>query len=168
MKDDLYRKIHGNMIFPVYMYKCYGYGTTVLPKKLRWSCPEKIHLKVSLPASLKKMIFILENMVFLLKCYIDWHSRKSPRSPRVTFFFNLYSWRYSNLRIFEIYESSTLLKRDSGAGVFYRTPLGGCFWSDSLLFYGDFYRRFYVLLSGVKKAGNLIYRIEIWLLLQVI
>ena len=84
MKDDLYRKIHGNMIFPVYMYKCYGYGTTVLPKKLRWSCPEKIHLKVSLPASLKKMIFILENMVFLLKYYTDWHSRKNSRSSQVS------------------------------------------------------------------------------------
>ena len=33
-------------------------------------------------------------------------------------------------------------------------------------FYGDLYRRFYVLLSSERKAGNLIYKIEIWLLLQ--
>ena len=32
--------------------------------------PKKIHLKVTFPAPPKKMIFILENMVFLLKYHI--------------------------------------------------------------------------------------------------
>ena len=36
--------------------------------------------KNTLRASLKKMIFILENMAFLLGYHIDWHSRKSSQS----------------------------------------------------------------------------------------
>ena len=40
--------------------------------------------------------------------------------------------------------------------------------NDSLYFYGDFYRRFHILLSSGEKPGNLIYRIEIWLLLRFI
>ena len=35
MKDDLSQKLHGNMIFSVYMYKCYKYDITLLPKKQR-------------------------------------------------------------------------------------------------------------------------------------
>ena len=33
MKDDLSQEIHGNMIFSVYMYKCYKYDIILLPKK---------------------------------------------------------------------------------------------------------------------------------------
>ena len=40
--------------------------------------------------------------------------------------------------------------------------------SNSLYFHRDLYRRFHVLLSSEKKTGNLIYRIEVWLLLQFI
>ena len=40
--------------------------------------------------------------------------------------------------------------------------------SNSLYFHGDFYRCFHVLLSSEKKPGNLIYRIEVSLLLQFI
>ena len=32
MKVDVSQKIRGNMIFFVYMYKCYKYGITLLPK----------------------------------------------------------------------------------------------------------------------------------------
>ena len=39
------QEIHGNMIFPVYMYKCYKY-ITLLQENQRWSSPEKIQLKV--------------------------------------------------------------------------------------------------------------------------
>ena len=35
MKDDLSQKIHGNMIFSVYMYKCYKCDITRLPKKAK-------------------------------------------------------------------------------------------------------------------------------------
>ena len=35
MKDDLSQKIHGNMISSVYMYKCYKYDITLLPKKAK-------------------------------------------------------------------------------------------------------------------------------------
>ena len=33
IKDDLSQEIHGNMILSVYMYKCYKYDITLLPKK---------------------------------------------------------------------------------------------------------------------------------------
>ena len=42
--------------------------------------PEKMRLKVTFPASLKKIIFILKNVVFLLKYYIDRRFRKGSRS----------------------------------------------------------------------------------------
>ena len=66
-----------------FLYIRVGVTGMTLPswqKKQRWPCLEKIHLRVTSPASPKKMIFILENMVFLLKYHIHWHSRKSPRS----------------------------------------------------------------------------------------
>ena len=40
--------------------------------------------------------------------------------------------------------------------------------NDSLYFYGDLHRRFHILLSSEKNPENLIYRVEIWLLLQFI
>ena len=46
MKDDLSHEIHGNMIFSVYMYKCYKYDIILLQKNQRWYSPEKKHLKV--------------------------------------------------------------------------------------------------------------------------
>ena len=33
VKDDFSQEINVNMIFSVYMYKCYKYDITVLPKK---------------------------------------------------------------------------------------------------------------------------------------
>ena len=35
MKGDLSQEIHGNMIFSVYMYKCYKYDITLLKKHQR-------------------------------------------------------------------------------------------------------------------------------------
>ena len=91
MKDDHSQKIHGNMTFSVYIYI---YVTNIiLPfchKKERWSSLEEILLKVTFPASLKK---IIENIVFLLKCHIDWildrHSRKSSNNS-LYFYEDLY------------------------------------------------------------------------------
>ena len=37
MKDDLSQELHGNIIFSLYMYKCYKYDFTLLlknPKKI--------------------------------------------------------------------------------------------------------------------------------------
>ena len=67
------------MIFSVYMRRCYKYDITLLANKQRCPCPEKIYLRVTSPVP-KKMIFILENMVVLLKYHIDWHPRKGSRS----------------------------------------------------------------------------------------
>ena len=62
------KKMHWNMIFFVIFgkmvflfYRKYDFFS------LDRSSPEKIHLRVTFPASLKNMIFILENMVSLLK-----------------------------------------------------------------------------------------------------
>ena len=98
MNDDLSQEIHGNMMFSVYMYKCYKCDTTLQQKK-------------------SKMIFSQKNA---LKG--DW-----------------YSWSHSR-------KSS----------------------NDSLYFYGALHRCFHILLSSEKKLENLIYRIEIWILLQFI
>ena len=57
MKNDLPQEIHESIIFSVYMYKCYKYNISPLPKNQRRSSPEKINLK---------MIDILH-----------WYSRKS-------------------------------------------------------------------------------------------
>ena len=63
VKDDLSQEINGNMIFSVYMYKCYKYNITVLSKKnQRWSSSEKIHLKVT--------------------DILDWHSRNNSNDSR--------------------------------------------------------------------------------------
>ena len=45
MKDDLSQKIHGNIIFSVYMFKCYKYDVTLLPKKAKIIFSRKITLK---------------------------------------------------------------------------------------------------------------------------
>ena len=58
-EDDLCQTTRGNMIFFVYMRRRYRRGIALLPKKQR--CPEKIHLRVTSPASPKKMIFILDS-----------------------------------------------------------------------------------------------------------
>ena len=46
----------------IYIYKCYKHDISLLAKKQRYSCPEKIHLKVTLSTSLKKVIFISSNI----------------------------------------------------------------------------------------------------------
>ena len=66
-----------------FLYIWVGVTNMTLPsrqKKQRCPCPEKIHLRVTSPASPRKMIFIQENMVFLLKHHIEWHPRKGSRS----------------------------------------------------------------------------------------
>ena len=61
-EDDLYQKTRGNMIFSVYMRRLYRRDIALLAKKQR--CPQKIHLRVTSPASPKKMIFILDSSWF--------------------------------------------------------------------------------------------------------
>ena len=45
MKDDLSQGIHGNMIFSVYMYKCYKYDITLLLKRSKMTFSRKKTLK---------------------------------------------------------------------------------------------------------------------------
>ena len=58
MKDDLSQVIHGNIIFSVYMYKCYKYDITLCKKNQIWSSPET-HLKVILDHILDRVPKIL-------------------------------------------------------------------------------------------------------------
>ena len=82
-EDDLYEKNTWKYGISVHMRRSNKHDIALLAKKQRCPCPEKIHLGVAPPVSPKKMVFILENRVFFLKCYIDWHSRKGPiRSHR--------------------------------------------------------------------------------------
>ena len=72
------KKTRGNTVF---LCICVGVTNMTLPswqKSKDALVPKKIHLGVASPVSPKKMVFILENRVFFLKCYIDWHSRKGP------------------------------------------------------------------------------------------
>ena len=68
--DDLNQKIYGN----IHVYKCYKYDIApphpAPAKNQRYRCSQKIDLRVTFPSPLKKMIFILQNMVFLLKYHI--------------------------------------------------------------------------------------------------
>ena len=70
-EDDLYQTTRGNMVFSVYMRRYYKHDIALLAKKERCLCPEKIHLGLTSPASPKKMIFMLENVIFLPKYHID-------------------------------------------------------------------------------------------------
>ena len=81
MKEDyFYQKMRGNMVFSVYMRGRYKHNTGPPAKKQRCPCPKKIHLRVTSLASPKKMVFIVENMAFLLNYHVDWYPRKDPRS----------------------------------------------------------------------------------------
>ena len=99
MKDDLSQKIHGNMIFSVYMYKYYKYDMgDIIKKNQRWSSPEKICLKV----------------ISILDCILE------------------------------------------------KVPTIQCTFTETFI-------PVFICCYPVKKnPGNLIYRIEIWLLLQFI
>ena len=66
MKDDLSQEKHGNMIFSVYMHKCYKYDITPLQKNQRWSSPKKIHLKV-----IDILDHILERVPTILCTFMD-------------------------------------------------------------------------------------------------
>ena len=54
MNDDLSYKIQGNMIFSVYMYKCYKYDITLLPKKAKIIFSQKNTLKGDISGITKK------------------------------------------------------------------------------------------------------------------
>ena len=182
---EFFQKMRGNMVFSLYMRGRYKHNTGPPAKKQRRPCLEKIHLRVRSLASPKKMVFIVENMAFLLNYHVDWYPRKDPRSSHRRCSTNTGVLRNFSEPLFNKaagLRPATLLKKKLWRRCFpmsfarflrtsfYRTPLGDCFWSSnySLFFYGDLYRRFYILLSSERKAGNLICRILIWLLLQVI
>ena len=54
MKNDLFQKIHGNMIFSVYLYKCYKYDVILLSKKAKIIFTRKNTLKVDISGITEK------------------------------------------------------------------------------------------------------------------
>ena len=77
MKDDLYQKIHGKMIFSVYMYKCYKYDITPLQKKLKISLSWKNTLKGHISGITEKDDIHPRKHGISVEIPYDWHSRKS-------------------------------------------------------------------------------------------
>ena len=97
-KYHVFFKYFKKMIFPnnshlnmIFFYNIWKDSTAVFHKIWyfffedgKWK--KLIFISCEFLASLKKMILVLENMVFLLKYHIDWHSIKSSRHSH---------WRYS-------------------------------------------------------------------------
>ena len=71
MKDDISQKIHGNDVFCIFgkgnTSFSYKHEITPLSKKQRGSSPRKIHLNMTFPASLKKMILILKKTILVFQ-----------------------------------------------------------------------------------------------------
>ena len=173
---------------------CYKRDVALLAKKQRHPCPEKIHLTVTFPVQLKKMIFIPEKTVFLLKYHVDWHPRKSSRSShrrcsirkgvlrnfakfagkdrRQSLFFN----KDAGLRL----KACNFIKNEALERVFsceFSETSKKTFFTEHLwttasgipMILCPFMETFIDVLIycfPVKKAGNLIYRTEICVLLQ--
>ena len=101
-----------------FLYICVGVKSMTLPswqkKKQGCSCPEKIHLGVISPVSPKKMMFILENMVLLLKYHIDWHPRRGPRRS--------HRWCYTGKGVLRIFRKFT--GKDLCQGLFFNKATG--------------------------------------------
>ena len=74
-EHDLYQKTHGNMTFSVYMCGRYKHDMPCWLKK-KMSLSRKNTPRGDISGMTKKMIFILENMIFLMKYHIDWRPRK--------------------------------------------------------------------------------------------
>ena len=76
-EDDLYQKTRKNMVFSVYMHRRYKHSIALLAKKpqkettTKMPLPKKNTPRGDISGITKKMMFILENMVFLLKYHID-------------------------------------------------------------------------------------------------
>ena len=166
IKDDLSqkkkkkkKKIHGNMIFSSNATKSWSFR-----KKSRWNM---IFLVLSGKVVLFlqkiwyifldgkwKMIFLkkdIENDIFCIICI-------NITNMILPFFKKNQRWSSTKKK-----NKKKTLKGDWHSRWHCRKSS-----NDFLYFYGDLHRRFYILLSSETKPGNLIYRIEIWLLLQFI
>ena len=78
-EDDFYQKTSQNMTFFVCMRRRISRGIILQPRKQR--CPQKIHLRVTSPASTKKMIFILDSpQIHPISAEIP-HSLTSQKGP---------------------------------------------------------------------------------------
>ena len=156
MKDDLSQKIHGNMIVSSNALK-------------RWSfqggpCRDMIFLVLS-----GKMVFFSPK-----------HDIFSLGGKRGVIFFKKYMeiWNFLCTRTGVTNVAPCLsVKKNQGwsySAKIHQKVIDVLDWhprkssSSSLLFHGDLYRRFHILLSSEKNPENLIYRTDVWPLLQFI
>ena len=161
-----------------FLYICINVTNVALPFWQKKQCPrpENIRLKVAFPASLKKIIFILENVVFLLKYHIDRRPRKSSRSSHRRCSVregvvpgSLFKWSYR-------LKACNFIKKEALAQLFsceYCEISKNTFFTEHLweaasgvlmilcYFMETFIDVFIYCLPVKKKVGNLIYRIEI-------
>ena len=142
-EDDLYQKTRGNMIFSVCMRRRIRRGITPLAKKKR--CPEKNTPKGDILGITKKddihPRFILDSSYFCwYTTFIDTLVRAQEAS----------TGDVPQEKLFLEISQNSQGKTCDRASFFLET----------------FLERFYILLSSERKAGNLIYRTGIWLLLQ--
>ena len=151
MKDDLSKKIHGNMIF----------SSNALE---RWSFQKKSHWNMifhrSYFFSRKYDIFCLDGkwkMAFLKKYMKTWYLQYI--CINVTNMILPFCKKKSKM----IFSWKNTLKCGLHSWLHSRKSSNG-----SLYFYGDLHRCFHILILSEKKPGNLVYMIEIWLLLQFI
>ena len=140
----------------------------------RWSFPKNIALEYGLSCIIwKDSIFFQKIWQF----FFGW-KMKDDLSQEIhgSMIFSAYVYKYYKYDI-------TLCKKKSTM-IFSRKNTLKCEWhsrlhsrknsNDSLYFYGDLHERFHILLScekkpkKQKKPGDLIFRIEIWLLLHFI
>ena len=138
------KKTRGSMIFSVYMRRRYVRGIALLAKKQRY--PPKIHLRVTSPASPKKMIFILDLSYF---CWSTKFIDNLERAQEAATGYVLQEKVF--LEILQISQGETFarasflvkacnfIKKEALAQMFssefweisYRTPLSGCFCSSN-------------------------------------
>ena len=81
MKDDLSQELQRNMIFSVYMYKCYKYDITLLEKKSKMIFSRKNTLKDAL-SSLRQFLVTESPLKMMKKCFL-FYLKSSFLSPDI-------------------------------------------------------------------------------------
>ena len=155
MKDDLSQK--NTWKYDIF-FKCSE--KMVFPKKSHWNM---IFLVLS-----GKMIFLFpENMILFFR-----RKMKDDLSQEIhgNMIFSVYMYKYYKYDITLLPKKSEMIfsRKNTLKGDWHSRSHSRKNSNDSLYFYGVLHRHFHILLSSEKKPENLIYRTEIWLLLQFI
>ena len=156
MKDDLSQKIHGNMIFLSNASKAWSFQSN---RTGIWS-----------------FLYIWKDGIFFPGKYYIFSFHGKWKMIFLKKYKEIWSFLYICINVTNMI--LTFCKKKKSKMIFSRKNTLTADWhsrshsrkgfNDFLYFYGDLHRHFHMLLSSEKKSGNLIYTIEIWLLLQFI